>query len=89
MARHTPPPHSRLKDEEKPASLLSHPDRLCAPLPRSGFDAVSTTAQECKNPQRDLPLGTLLSLGICTALYIVVSLLVTGLVPYTEVLRLI
>jgi APA family basic amino acid/polyamine antiporter len=50
-----------------------------------GFDAVSTAAQECKNPQRDLPLATMLSLGICTVLYIIVSLLVTGLVPYNEV----
>lgn len=46
---------------------------------------MSTAAQECKNPQRDLPLGTMLSLGICTVLYIIVSLLVTGLVPYNEV----
>lgn len=76
-----------MKDEEKQAPLSSHTQirGVVPPLPRSGFDAVSTTAQECKNPQRDLPLGTLLSLGICTALYIVVSLLVTGLVPYTEV----
>lgn len=48
----------------------------------TGFDAVSTTAQECKNPQRDIPIGTLLSLFVCTILYIIVSLIVTGLVPY-------
>lgn len=46
---------------------------------------MSTTAQECKNPQRDLPVGTILSLVVCTALYIAVSLIVTGLVPYQEV----
>ncbi len=45
---------------------------------------MSTTAQECKNPQRDLPIGILVSLGICTILYIAVSLILTGVVPYTE-----
>lgn len=49
-----------------------------------GFDAVSTAAQEAKNPQRDVPLGILLSLGICTVLYIAVSLVLTGMVPYTS-----
>ncbi len=49
-----------------------------------GFDAVSTAAQEAKNPQRDLPLGILGSLVICTVLYIAVSLVLTGLVPYTQ-----
>jgi APA family basic amino acid/polyamine antiporter len=48
-----------------------------------GFDAVSTAAQEAKNPQRDLPIGILLSLGICTVLYILMSLVMTGLAPYT------
>jgi len=47
-----------------------------------GFDAVSTTAQEAKNPQRDMPIGMLGSLGICTVLYIVVSLVLTGIVNY-------
>lgn len=47
-----------------------------------GFDAVSTTAQECKNPQRDLPIGILVSLAVCTVLYVLVSLVLTGLVPY-------
>ena len=47
-----------------------------------GFDAVSTAAQEAKNPQRDMPIGILGSLVICTFLYIVVSLILTGLVPY-------
>ena len=47
-----------------------------------GFDAVSTAAQEAKNPQRDMPIGILGSLAICTVLYIVVALLLTGLVPY-------
>ncbi len=49
-----------------------------------GFDAVSTAAQECKNPQRDLPIGILGSLAVCTVLYIAVSLVLTGVMPYTE-----
>ena len=48
-----------------------------------GFDAVSTAAQEAKNPQKDVPIGILLSLGICTVLYILMSLVMTGLAPYT------
>lgn len=47
-----------------------------------GFDAVSTTAQECVKPQRDLPIGIIASLIICTILYIAVCLALTGLVPY-------
>jgi APA family basic amino acid/polyamine antiporter len=47
-----------------------------------GFDAVSTTAQEAKNPQRDMPIGMLASLGICTVLYIIVALVLTGVVNY-------
>ncbi len=49
-----------------------------------GFDAVSTTAQEAKNPQRDLPIGILGSLVICTVLYIAVALVITGIVSYTK-----
>jgi APA family basic amino acid/polyamine antiporter len=49
-----------------------------------GFDAVSTAAQEAKNPQRDMPIGILGSLVICTILYIAVSLVLTGIVPYTQ-----
>jgi APA family basic amino acid/polyamine antiporter len=49
-----------------------------------GFDAVSTAAQEAKNPQKDMPLGILGSLVICTILYIMVSLVLTGLVKYTQ-----
>jgi APA family basic amino acid/polyamine antiporter len=49
-----------------------------------GFDAVSTAAQEAKNPQRDMPIGILGSLVICTILYVVVSAVLTGMVPYTE-----
>jgi APA family basic amino acid/polyamine antiporter len=48
-----------------------------------GFDAVSTAAQEAKNPQKDMPIGIMGSLLICTILYIVVSGLLTALVPYT------
>jgi basic amino acid/polyamine antiporter, APA family len=49
-----------------------------------GFDAVSTAAQEAKNPQRDLPIGILASLAICTVLYILMALVMTGLVHYPE-----
>ena len=49
-----------------------------------GFDAVSTAAQEAKNPQKDMPIGILGSLVICTVLYILVSGLLTGMVPYTD-----
>ena len=49
-----------------------------------GFDAVSTAAQESKNPQRDLPIGILGSLAICTVLYILVALVLTGIVSYTR-----
>lgn len=49
-----------------------------------GFDAVSTTAEEAKNPQRDLPIGIIASLIICTILYLVVSAVLTGLLPVVE-----
>jgi len=49
-----------------------------------GFDAVSTAAQEAKNPQRDMPIGIMGSLVVCTILYILVSLVLTGIVPYTQ-----
>ena len=47
-----------------------------------GFDAVSTAAQEAKNPQRDMPIGILGSLAICTVLYILVAGIMVGLVDY-------
>jgi amino acid transporter len=49
-----------------------------------GFDAISTTAEECRNPQRDLPKGMIYSLVICTALYILIALVLTGMVHYSE-----
>jgi APA family basic amino acid/polyamine antiporter len=49
-----------------------------------GFDAVSTAAQEARNPKRDMPIGILGSLFACTAIYIAFSLVLTGVVPYTE-----
>ena len=49
-----------------------------------GFDAVSTAAEEAKNPQRDLPIGLIASLTFCTIIYIIVSALLTGIVPYNE-----
>lgn len=49
-----------------------------------GFDAISTTAEECENPQRDLPKSMLYSLIICTILYMIVALVLTGMVSYKE-----
>jgi basic amino acid/polyamine antiporter, APA family len=49
-----------------------------------GFDAISTTAEECKNPRRDLPRSMIYSLAITTVLYILISLVLTGMVPYYE-----
>ena len=49
-----------------------------------GFDAITTTAEECKNPKRDLPLGMFLSLAICTVLYIAIALVLTGMVSHEK-----
>lgn len=49
-----------------------------------GFDCIASTAEEMKNPQRDLPLGITFALSICCALYMLVSVVIVGLVPYTE-----
>jgi amino acid transporter len=49
-----------------------------------GFDAISTTAEECKNPQRDLPKGMMWAIIICTILYIVIALVLTGMVNYAD-----
>ncbi len=49
-----------------------------------GFDAVATAAEECRNPNRDLPIGIIGSLVVCTILYIAVAAVLTGVVPYTE-----
>lgn len=49
-----------------------------------GFDAISTTAEECKNPQRDMPRGMIYSLIICTVLYCMIALVLTGMVKYNE-----
>lgn len=49
-----------------------------------GFDAISTTAEECKDPKKDLPRATMLTLAICTVLYMVLAFVVTGMVSYTE-----
>ena len=72
------------------AALLPSPSRIGAAaayvfFAYIGFDAVSTTAQEAKNPQRDLPVGIILSLLICTALYILVAGVLTGMVPWRDV----
>lgn len=50
-----------------------------------GFDVVATTAEEAKNPQRDLPIGIIASLVICTVLYVATTLVITGMVKYTEI----
>jgi APA family basic amino acid/polyamine antiporter len=49
-----------------------------------GFDAVATAAEEVKQPQRDVPIGIITSLTVCTLLYIIVSLILTGMVPYSQ-----
>lgn len=49
-----------------------------------GFDAISTTAEECKNPQKDLPKGMIYSLIICTVLYVLLALVLTGMVNYKQ-----
>jgi APA family basic amino acid/polyamine antiporter len=49
-----------------------------------GFDAISTAAEETKNPQRNLPLGILGGLAICTVIYVIIGAVLTGIVPYTE-----
>ena len=49
-----------------------------------GFDSISTTAEECKNPQRDLPRAMLYCLAICTVLYVLITLVLTGMVNYRE-----
>jgi APA family basic amino acid/polyamine antiporter len=49
-----------------------------------GFDAISTAAEETRNPQRNMPIGILTGLAICTLIYVVVGLVATGLVPYQE-----
>src|SRR5687768_13126839 len=49
-----------------------------------GFDAISTAAEETKNPQRNMPIGILAGLGICTVIYVIVGLVATGLVPYDQ-----
>lgn len=49
-----------------------------------GFDSISTTAEECKNPQHDLPRAMIYCLIICTVLYIAITLVLTGMVNYTE-----
>ena len=52
-----------------------------------GFDAVSTVAEETKNPARDLPIGIIASLIICTVFYVVVAAVFTGLIPYSDLVR--
>jgi amino acid transporter len=49
-----------------------------------GFDAISTTAEECRNPQRDIPRATILTLILCTVLYIILAFILTGMVSYRE-----
>jgi APA family basic amino acid/polyamine antiporter len=49
-----------------------------------GFDAISTAAEETRNPQRNLPIGILGGLAICTLIYVIVGAVITGMVPYTE-----
>jgi len=53
-----------------------------------GFDAVSTCAEECKNPGRDMPVGILGSLIVCTCIYVVVAAVFSGLIPYSQLVKL-
>jgi APA family basic amino acid/polyamine antiporter len=53
-----------------------------------GFDAVSTCAEECKNPGRDMPIGIIGSLILCTIIYVIVALVFTGLIPYGALVKL-
>jgi APA family basic amino acid/polyamine antiporter len=53
-----------------------------------GFDAVSTCAEECKDPKRDMPIGIIGSLVVCTIIYVVVAYVFTGLMPYSELVKL-
>src|SRR5207244_11346031 len=50
-----------------------------------GFDSVSTHAEEARNPQRDVPIGIICSLALCTVLYILVAAVLTGMVPYHDI----
>jgi APA family basic amino acid/polyamine antiporter len=50
-----------------------------------GFDAVSTTAEEARNPQRDIPIGIIASLIICTVLYVIVAAILTGIIPFGQI----
>jgi APA family basic amino acid/polyamine antiporter len=50
-----------------------------------GFDAVSTAAEECRNPQKDMPIGMIGSLAICTVLYVATALVLTGMVPLSDI----
>src|SRR6202041_335344 len=52
-----------------------------------GFDAVSTCAEECKNPGRDMPIGIIGSLIACTIIYVIVGAVFSGLVPYTRLVQ--
>jgi APA family basic amino acid/polyamine antiporter len=49
-----------------------------------GFDAISTAAEETRNPQRNMPIGILGGLAICTLIYVIVGIVATGLVPYQQ-----
>ena len=51
-----------------------------------GFDSVSTAAEEAKNPQKDLPIGIIATLAICTVLYIGVAIVLTGIVPWQSLI---
>ncbi len=84
------PPETVIRDPQTGSSVTHYgwPGILHAAAVISfafvGFEAVSTAAQEAKNPQKDMPIGILASLAICTALYILVGAVLTGLVRYTD-----
>lgn len=67
-----------------PAIVISFAGAALVFFAYIGFDVVATTAEETRNPQRDLPIGIIASLVICTLLYCAVALVVTGMVPYQD-----
>lgn len=73
---------SSLSPEGKPVGVLAGAAMVF--FAYVGFDAVSTAAEEAKNPQRDVPFGIIFSLVFCTVIYIAVAGLLTGIVPYTQ-----
>ncbi|GIW86061.1 MAG: amino acid permease [Isosphaeraceae bacterium] len=80
---HTPPGFGQVDAGGKPLGMLAGASIIF--FSYIGFDSVSTQAEEAKNPQRDVPIGIVGSLLICTVLYIMVAAVLTGMVPYNQI----